>query len=120
MAGIEQFCDVSTMTFEDALGRLKAFDKRLCRRGQDGADHGGEQLMLTAEQWRARERRRGGARDDDDDRSVASRARGNRRRRCYHCNERRHFKRECPRREKAPASEQAMLGEIVDDEPALL
>ena len=43
VAGIEQFCDVGTMPFEDALGRLKAFDERLRRRGQDGGNHGGEQ-----------------------------------------------------------------------------
>ena len=33
VGGTEQFCDVSTMPFEDALGRLKAFDERLRRRG---------------------------------------------------------------------------------------
>ncbi|KAE8773731.1 retrotransposon protein [Hordeum vulgare] len=67
VAGIEQFCDVSTMAFDEALGRLKAFDERLRRRGQgSGAGEEGE-LMLTAEQWRARERRgRAGARDNDD------------------------------------------------------
>nr|XP_020199957.1 uncharacterized protein LOC109785776 [Aegilops tauschii subsp. strangulata] len=34
VAGMEQFCDLSTLLFEDALGRLKAFDERLRRRGQ--------------------------------------------------------------------------------------
>ncbi|KAE8780925.1 retrotransposon protein [Hordeum vulgare] len=34
VAGIEQFCDVTTMMFEDTLGRLKAFDEKLQRRGQ--------------------------------------------------------------------------------------
>ena len=43
VAGIEQFYDIDTMAFEDALGRLKAFDERLRRRGQDGGNHGGEQ-----------------------------------------------------------------------------
>ncbi|KAE8796312.1 hypothetical protein D1007_28835 [Hordeum vulgare] len=87
----------------------------------DGGDRGGDQLMLTMAQWRARERcGRGGSRDDDDDRSVAASTRGNRRGRCYHCNERGHFKRECLRREKPAPQEQAMLGEVDDDEPGLL
>ena len=49
VAGMEQFCDLSTLLFDDALGRLKAFDERLRRRGQaDGERADGEQLMLTA------------------------------------------------------------------------
>uniref|UniRef100_A0A452XI11 DUF4219 domain-containing protein n=1 Tax=Aegilops tauschii subsp. strangulata TaxID=200361 RepID=A0A452XI11_AEGTS len=65
VAGIEQFCNVDMMAFEDALGPLKAFDERVRRRGQDGGGHGGDQLMFTSAQWRARERQRGGARNDD-------------------------------------------------------
>ncbi|KAE8790475.1 retrotransposon protein [Hordeum vulgare] len=33
VARMEQFCDMSTLLFEDALGRLKAFDERLRRHG---------------------------------------------------------------------------------------
>uniref|UniRef100_A0A452ZCR7 Uncharacterized protein n=1 Tax=Aegilops tauschii subsp. strangulata TaxID=200361 RepID=A0A452ZCR7_AEGTS len=56
VAGIEPFCDVSTMAFKKALGRLKAFDERLRRRGQAGGERADGQLMYTATQWRARER----------------------------------------------------------------
>ncbi|XP_044971260.1 uncharacterized protein LOC123431505 [Hordeum vulgare subsp. vulgare] len=55
VAGIEQFCDVTTMAFDEAFGRLRAFDERVQRRGQDGGERGGEQLLLTAAQWAARE-----------------------------------------------------------------
>lgn len=122
VAGIEQFCDVSTMLFEDALGRLKAFDERLQRRGQTGGEREDGQLMFTAEQWRARERRRSGARDDDDDgNSVASNARKNRRGRCYHCDERGHFKRDCPHRRKGSAAEEhALLGDVDVENAGLL
>uniref|UniRef100_A0A453GJ35 DUF4219 domain-containing protein n=1 Tax=Aegilops tauschii subsp. strangulata TaxID=200361 RepID=A0A453GJ35_AEGTS len=64
VAGIEQFHDVTTMAFDEALGRLRVFDERVRRRGQDGGERGGEQLLMTAAQWAARERRHGGAQDD--------------------------------------------------------
>ena len=34
VAGIEQFCDVDTMAFDEALGKLKAFEERSQRRAQ--------------------------------------------------------------------------------------
>ncbi|XP_073359706.1 uncharacterized protein [Aegilops tauschii subsp. strangulata] len=107
VAGIEKFSDVTTMPFEEALGRLKAFDERLRRRGQADGERADGMLMYTA-------RQQGGARDDDDDdvRSVESGNEVNRQGRCYKCGERGHFKRECPLLRKAPAVERALL---VDD-----
>ncbi|CAM0949945.1 unnamed protein product [Alopecurus aequalis] len=54
VAGIAQFCDVNTITFDEALGRLKAFEERTARRKQrSGGERGDGQLLLTAAQWEA-------------------------------------------------------------------
>ena len=92
VAGIEQFCDVETMAFEEALGRLKAFEERSRRRAQAGGVRSDGQLLLTAEQWEARRRQHGGH-DHDGGSSVAS---GVRRRRvkCHNCGIRGHFARD--------------------------
>jgi hypothetical protein len=53
VAGIEQFCNVEYMAFEEALSRLKVFDERSRRRTQAGGEWSGGQLLLTAERWEA-------------------------------------------------------------------
>lgn len=48
VAGTEQFCDVTMMPFKEPLRRLKAFDKRLRRRGQAGDKRVNSAFMYTA------------------------------------------------------------------------
>ncbi|XBI83723.1 hypothetical protein VPH35_092193 [Triticum aestivum] len=120
VAGIKQLHDVTTMEFDEALGRLRAFDELDWRRRQDSGERADGQLLFTVAQWRARERQHGGARDDEDGRSVASGSGDNRRRHCYKCGENRHFRRECPQLRKGPAVEQALLTSANIDDDGLL
>ncbi|CAM0957048.1 unnamed protein product [Alopecurus aequalis] len=108
VAGIEQFCDVETMAFEEALGRLKVFEERSRRRAQAGRERSDGQLLLTAEQWEARRRQSGGGHDhgDNERSNVASGVR--RRGKCHNCGVRGHFARDCRKLKK----EQALLTEV--------
>jgi len=105
-AGIEQFCDVAAMPFEEALGRLKAFDERLRRRSQLSGGQGtsGDQvdggwLLLTEEEWRARRKGKSGIG------------------KCFNCGVRGHFTRDCHK----PKKEVVMAATAdIDNEAALL
>nr|XP_020152940.1 uncharacterized protein LOC109738252 [Aegilops tauschii subsp. strangulata] len=109
VAGMEQFCDLLTLLFEDALGRLKAFDERLRQRGQAASCctrrcNGGRGSSVKAERGTTT--------------TCAAKLPfgGNRRGRCYKCGQREHFKRDCPQLKKAPAAERALLvDDVVED-----
>jgi hypothetical protein len=59
VAGIEQFYDLKTLAFDEAVGRLKEFDKRT-RQGAGGVRSEGGQVLLTQAEWEARQKSSGG------------------------------------------------------------
>ncbi|CAM0873262.1 unnamed protein product [Alopecurus aequalis] len=117
VAGIEQFCNVETVCFDEVLGRLKAFQERSERRkAAVGGERHGDQLLLTAAQWEERRRARGGGYDDDARSSAGADGNG-RRGKCHNCGIRGHFAHDC-RKPKKAEEEKALLA-TADDQPGL-
>jgi hypothetical protein len=56
IAGIEQFFDLKTIAFDEAVGRLKAFEERT-RRETGGSRSDIGQLLLTRAEWEARQKK---------------------------------------------------------------
>jgi hypothetical protein len=52
VARIEQFYDLKSLAFEEAVGRLKAYEERTRRGARSGKTEGG-QLLLTQVEWEA-------------------------------------------------------------------
>jgi hypothetical protein len=59
VVGIEQFYDLKTLAFDEAVGRLKAFEERT-RRGSSGSRSVKGQVLLTQAEWEARQKNAGG------------------------------------------------------------
>jgi hypothetical protein len=59
VAGIEQFYDLKSLAFDEAVGRLKAFEERT-RRGAVSTRGDGPQVLLTQAEWEARQKKSGG------------------------------------------------------------
>lgn len=61
VAGIEQFYDIDTMPFEEAVGRLKAYEERMRKKkaAAGGVTTDG-QVLLTQAEWEAHFKKNGG------------------------------------------------------------
>lgn len=54
VATIEQFTDLKTLTFQEAVGRLKAFEERYADEDKNSNGKQQEQLMYTYEEWKSK------------------------------------------------------------------
>ncbi|WP_457825517.1 hypothetical protein, partial [Staphylococcus aureus] len=61
VAGIEQFYNVDDMPFEEAVGRLKAYEERVRKKkAAAGGVTADGQVLLTQAEWEARFKKDGG------------------------------------------------------------
>lgn len=58
IAGIEQFCGIDNMPFEEEDRRLKTFEECACPRAPGGSGGKDRHLFLTHSEWWAKEQRR--------------------------------------------------------------
>ncbi|XP_074336741.1 uncharacterized protein LOC141673913 [Apium graveolens] len=127
---IEQFGDLESMTMEEAIGSLKAYEERV----HGNSESSGGQLMLTEEEWEKKEGQekkllytreewmnRSNRNSVEAPQSQRNRGRDKSRVRCFNCNAFGHYAAKCrkPKCNKEQRQE-VNISQIDDDEPALL
>ncbi|KAD6453503.1 hypothetical protein E3N88_08208 [Mikania micrantha] len=75
VALVEQFADLSFMSFQEAIGRLKAFEERI-KPKDEGASSKDNQRMLTYDDWQAKKKQEGTKEPGRGGGSTSSRGRG--------------------------------------------
>nr|GEV18773.1 hypothetical protein [Tanacetum cinerariifolium] len=98
VAPIEQYSDLETMPFEEAVERVKTYEERL--QSLEAKDEEQRKLLLASEQKHGENSERGRGRGRNFDRGGRGRGRGRGRGdksgiRCYDCGEFGHFSYEC-------------------------
>ncbi|XP_071708518.1 uncharacterized protein [Rutidosis leptorrhynchoides] len=116
VAPIEQYSDLTKMPFEEAVGRVKAYEERLL--GHEEKDEEQNKLLLASEHKYGESSGRGRGRGRSYERGGRGRGRGSGRGdksgfRCYECGEYGHFKNECTKWNDKEAN-------LIEEEPALL
>ncbi|XP_076941352.1 uncharacterized protein LOC143610876 [Bidens hawaiensis] len=133
VASIEQFADLDTMLFQEAIGRLRAYEERT-----KSSTKGGDQLLLSYEDWQNRNRDQKGSGRGRGSAGRSNRGQGRGRGRsssngakaeerqhskgrdrsnlkCFRCDGKGHFSSDCPTKRR---DEAANL--VQEDGPALL
>ncbi|GKD07789.1 zinc finger, CCHC-type containing protein [Tanacetum coccineum] len=94
IASIEQYSEIETMSFEEAVGRLKKYEERLKSHDEKEDDQGG--LLLTSSEFFRGGRGQGRGFSRGERGRGRSSGQGDKSGlRCYECGEKGHFVREC-------------------------
>lgn len=110
VASLEQFLDLNTTTFEDIVGRLKAFEERINEEDEEeSAQDDKDKLMYASSDsygrgrgrggrstWRGRGRGRAGTFSAQRDAYKQNRGRDNSHITCFSCDKQGHYASDCP------------------------
>ena len=122
MASIEQYQEIDTMQFEEAVGRITAFEERL--KSQDEPEDNYQNKLLLANssnQGGGRGHGRNFTKNKSSYGEGTSRGSIDKSKlRCYECGEHGHFAKECTKWNKKDKQEEAHLIYETDNEPTLL
>ena len=115
IASIEQYSEIEIMSFEEAVGRLKAYEERLKSHDEKEEDQGG--LLLTSSEFLKGEGSRGRKSGRGERGRGRSSGQGDKSEfRCYECGVKGHFARKCTKWKDN--NNEANL--IEEDEPTLM
>ena len=122
VASIEQYQEIDTMQFEEAVGRITAFEERL--KSQDEPEDNYQNKLLLANssnQGGGRGHGRNFTKNKSSYGEGTSRGSIDKSKlRCYECGEHGHFAKECTKWKKKDKQEEAYLIYETDNEPTLL
>jgi hypothetical protein len=143
MAGIEQFFDLTKLSFDEIIGRLKAFEERTRRGAGSMTSNSSGHLLLTQAKWELRYKKSGGG-DSSKRGSGGGRGRGHGRGRgrggrgdscgkdgatggkdkshikCFKCHKSGHYANRCPEAKKHEEAHHARADEGKDPQALML